>query len=77
VFKDFDSQFTFLHEEYFPQIMFGPISLSGSKTKAFCTSLELVGFMDSMEGLRPSVRYRDWIINWPVPYNKQELEAFI
>jgi hypothetical protein len=54
-FKDFDSQFIFLYEKYFPQIAFGPISFSESKTKIFCTSLELVGFMGSMKGFQPSV----------------------
>ncbi|KAI9771529.1 MAG: hypothetical protein M1840_002149 [Geoglossum simile] len=50
-FQDFDSQFTFLHEKYFPRVAFGPVYLSGPKTKAFCTSLDLVGFTESAEGL--------------------------
>ena len=44
-FNDFDSQFQFLHTKYFPRVVFGPISLSASKTKVFVKTLELVGFM--------------------------------
>src|SRR5438046_8034538 len=38
-FTDFDSQFKFLHEKYFPQIAFGPVYISGAKTKAFMQTL--------------------------------------
>jgi hypothetical protein len=76
-FKDFDSQFKFLHEKYFPRVRFGPIALSAKKTKVFVKTLELIGFMGSLDGLRPSIRHRDRILNWPTPRNKAELDAFI
>src|SRR5437868_11497722 len=76
-FNDFDSQFQFLHTKYFPRVVFGPISLSASKTKVFVKTLELVGFMGSPEGLRPSVQHRDRILNWHVPQNLAELDEFI
>ena len=50
-FTDFNSQFRFLHEMYFPWIAFGPVYLSGAKTKAFIKMLELIGFMGSPDGL--------------------------
>src|SRR5437762_9342352 len=76
-FTDFDSEFKFLHEMYFPRIAFGPVYLSGAKTKAFVRTLELIGFMGSPDGLRPSIRHRDRILNWPIPENREELDAFL
>ena len=76
-FTDYDAQFRFLHEMYFPRITFGPVYLSGTKTRAFYTSLEVLGFTSSMEGLRPSVRHQDRFRSWPTPRNQEELEAFI
>jgi hypothetical protein len=54
-FVDFDVQFRFLHEKYFPRIAFGPVYLSGRKTNAFCNSLDILGFTGSAEGLQPSI----------------------
>jgi hypothetical protein len=76
-FKDYNAQFEFLHNKYFPRIAFGPIYLSGRKTTAFMTTLELIGFMGSVDGLRPSIRHRDRILNWPVPRDQKELDAFL
>ncbi len=38
--RDFESMFTFLHEEYFPRVAFGPIYLSGPKTHVFAENLK-------------------------------------
>jgi hypothetical protein len=48
-FMDFDTQFRFLHEKYFPRIAFGPVYLSGRKTNAFCNFLNILGFTNSAE----------------------------
>ena len=58
-FMDFDSQFKFLHEKYFPQIAFGLVYVLGTKTKAFVQTLELIGFTRSPNGLQPSIKHRD------------------
>jgi RNase H-like domain found in reverse transcriptase/Integrase zinc binding domain len=76
-FTTYEAQFRFLHEVYFPRVAFGPICLSGRKTRAFCTSLEVLGFSGSAEGLRPSARHQDRMRNWPTPRTREELEAFI
>lgn len=76
-FTDFNAQFDFLHQHYFPRIAFGPVYLSGSKTFAFMENLELIGFTGSSEGLRPSVKHLERMNNWPTPKTKQELDAFI
>ncbi len=74
---DFDSMFTFLHERYFPRVAFGPIYLSGHKTSIFGSNLELLGFQGNAEGLRPSLKHREKIRNWPIPTNRIELDAFL
>ena len=76
-FPDFEAQFKFLHEEYFPGIAFGLVYLSEVKIWAFCKSLELVGFSGSTEGLRLLVQYRDRMCNWPTPQIREELDTFI
>jgi len=73
----FDSMFTFLHEKYFPRVAFGPVYLSGSKTFVFTDSLEMVGFTGGAGGLRPSIKHREKILNWPEPINREELDAII
>jgi hypothetical protein len=62
-FKDFDSQFQFLHKRYFSRVAFEPISFSARKTRMFVKTLELIGFIGSSDGLRPSVRHQEQILN--------------
>src|SRR5436190_842761 len=76
-FRDFEAQMTFLHEKYFPRVVFSPVYLSGVKTHAFCRTLDVVGFTGSAEGLWPSARHCDRLLNWPVPKNREELDAFL
>lgn len=40
----FEDMFTFLHEKYFPHLIFGSVYLTGHKLFTFTTSLEVVGF---------------------------------
>ena len=74
---DFESMFAFLHEQYFPRVAFGPVYLSGPKTKIFAEDLELLGFQGNAEGLRPSLKHREKIQQWPIPTNRAELDAFL
>ena len=75
--KDFESMYNFLHEEYFPRVAFGPIYLSGPKTHVFAENLELLGFHGNAEGLRPSLKHRQKVQDWPVPTTRAELDAFL
>ena len=68
--------FTFLHEEFFPRCVFGPIYLKPSKTSLFFPSLEFVGLQGSGSGLRPSLRKREQILQWPTPTCYEEVDAF-
>ena len=61
--ENFESFYRFLHEKYFPQIAFGLVYVSGAKTKAFVRTLELIGFMRSSDGLWPSIKYCNRILN--------------
>jgi hypothetical protein len=73
----FDFMFIFLHEKYFPRVAFGPVYLSGSKTFVFSDSLKMVGFTDGAGGLRPFIKHREKILNWPEPANREELNVII
>ena len=75
--NDFDQLLTFLHCQYFPRLTFGPIYLNLWKTVAFAKSLEIVGFEGNRKGLRPSIKHHQKIVNWPVPQNHEELDAFL
>lgn len=74
---DFDSMFTFLHRKYFPRVVFGPVYLAGHKTHIFSTDLDLLGFHGSAGSLRPSMKHRDKIKDWPIPTARAELDAFL
>ena len=74
---DFDALFDFLHTKYFPRVGFGPVYLSGHKTFVFTDSLSMLGFEGNGEGIRPSVKYRTKILEWPIPQNRKELDGFI
>ena len=74
---DYDTLFDFLHTRYFPRVAFGPVYLSGHKKQLFSGGLELLGFQGSEEGLRPSLKHREKIRNWPTPRNREELDAFL
>lgn len=75
--EDFDSLFTFLHTQYFPRCVFGPVYLSGPKTHLFEDSIELLGFRGGADGLRPSEKHMSKIRDWPTPTNRAELDAFL
>ena len=74
---DFEAMYTFLQEEYFPRVAFGPIYLSGPKTHVFAENLELLGFQGNAQGLRPSLKPRQKVQDWPVPTTRAELDAFL
>lgn len=75
--RTFDSMFEFLHEQYFPRMIFGPVYLFGHKTVIMRDNLDLLIFQGTPEGLRPSLKHREKIINWSVPTNRAELDAFL
>lgn len=41
------------------------------------SSLELLGFEGDSKGIRPSLKHREKIRNWPIPESRAELDAFL
>ncbi|KAJ6125848.1 Ribonuclease H-like protein [Penicillium samsonianum] len=73
----YETLFRFLHEKYFPRVVFGPVYLAEKKVRVFESSLEAVGFEGSREGIRPSLRHMEKIKDWPTPTNREELDGFL
>jgi len=74
--EDFDNLFEFLHTQYFPRCVFGPVYLNGKKTVLFHDNLEMIGFEGNGKGIRPSAKHRDKILNWLTPGNRKEVDGF-
>ena len=66
----------FQHEHFFPRCVWGPMYLKDSKSYFFCDSLDFVGLEAGQNGLRPSLRKRETMLQWPTPTNQEEVEAF-
>ena len=49
--------FTFLHEKYFPHLIFGPVYLIGHKLFMFTTSLEAVGFQGGLDEIQLLIKH--------------------
>ena len=43
----------------------------------FAESLEVLGFEGSAAGLRPFIKHKEKIKNWPTPANRAELDAVL
>ena len=72
----FEAMYDFLHHRFFPRCHWGPMYLKDSKSVFFADSLDFVGLEAGANGLRPSLRKRETILQWPTPKNQQEVEAF-
>ena len=72
----FEAMYQFLHERFFPRCTWGPMYLKDSKSCFFMDSLDFVGMEAGPNGLRPSLRKREAILQWPTPVNQVEVEAF-
>jgi len=73
---DFDSMAKLLHEQYFPRVAWAPIFLTGRKSSFFMPDLSFIGFTGDVRGLRPSIRHRERVLQWPRPESQQDVEAF-
>ena len=72
----FEAMYRFLHERFFPRCNWGPMYLKDSKSCFFMESLDFVGLEAGPNGLRPSLRKRGTILEWPTPTNQEEVHAF-
>ena len=73
----FNALFSFLYEKYFPRINWARLTMKPSKTRFFCTNIELLGYELHPEGLRPSVDKIAKIRDFPTPRNEEELDKFL
>ena len=72
----FDAMYRCLPEQFFPRCCWGPMYLKDSKSCFFTNTLSFVGLEAGPNGLRPSLRKRQSILEWPVPTSQAEVEAF-
>jgi len=72
----FKAMYQFLHTRFFPRCSWGPMYLKDSKSCSFSDSLHFVGLEAGPNGLRPSLRKRETILQWPIPTSQEEVEAF-
>ena len=61
---------------FFPRCVWGPIYLKDSKSYFFCYSLDFVRLEGGPNRLRPSLRKRKEMLQWPTPNNQEEVETF-
>ena len=72
----FDRLYKFLAEEFFPRCEWGLMYLKGPKCHFFDRTLELVGLEAGENGIRPSLRKRNMILQWPTPTTWDDVQAF-
>ena len=72
----FEAMYNFLHERFFPRCDWGPMYLKDSKSCFFMESLDFVGLEAGQNGLRPSLRKRETILQWQTPTSYEEVQAF-
>lgn len=60
-FISFEAMFHFLHYDYFPCAIFGPVYLIPYKTFVFTNQFDFVGFSQNKNRLRPSIKHRERI----------------
>jgi hypothetical protein len=74
--ETFADMLDFLHTKFFPRCEFGPHYLKPSKSFFFFPSLEFVGLVAGIDGIRPSLQKREMILQWPTPTCQEEVDAF-
>ena len=72
----FEHLYRFLNEEVFPRCEWGPMYLKGPKCHFFNRTLGMVGLEAGDNGIRPSLRKRKMITEWPTPTSWEEVRAF-
>jgi len=73
----FASLFNFLHDHYFPRLLWARITLKDSKSGFFLDNINPLGYESDGSGLRPSIDKVRAIREYPRPTNLAEIEAFL
>src|SRR5205807_9061713 len=74
---NFTSLFNFLHNHYFPRLLWAKITLKDSKSGFFLERINPLGYESDGSGLRPSLDKVKAIREYPRPTNLGEIEAFL
>lgn len=75
--RSFEDQFRFLHEHYFPRLMWSGLTIKPKKSSFFLDTIAPLGFEASGKGLRPSCDKVAAIRDYPVPRDMEELKGFL
>jgi len=73
----FSSQFEFLHNHYFPRLMWARLTLKGSKSRFFLNKISPRGYESDGSGLWPSLDKVKAIWEYPQPTCLAEIERFL
>ena len=73
----FQSLFDFLHNHYFPHLLWARITLKDSKSGFFLHNINPLGYESDGSSLRPSLDKGKAIRKSPKPTNLAEMEAFL
>ena len=71
------SLFDFLHNHYFPRLLWARITLKDSKSGFFLHNINPLGYESDGSGLRPSLDKVKAIREYPRPTNLAEMETFL
>lgn len=75
--RGFDAMYKFLATKYFPQVAFGRVYLASKKTKMCNDRIEILAYEGNEVSLKPSLKHRQQIQDWPRPSSQAELDAFL
>ena len=73
----FSSLFNFLHNHYFPRLLWAQITLKDSKSRFFLDNISPLGYESDGSVLRPSLDKVKAITEYPRPSNLAGIEAFL
>ena len=77
-FQDFEDQFSFLRDHFFPRVEWARLLLSFRKLRLFASSIKALGVTHSVGGLVKVLDDRiAKIARWPVPTDQSGVRAFL
>ena len=73
----FEELVEFLHNHYFPRLLWARLTISPAKSKFFVEKLRILGFTRDNTGIRPSADKLAAMREYPTPVDAPSLERFI
>lgn len=72
----FEHLFEFLHEHYFPRLVWASVTLNPKKSKFWVKNVRILGHQRVEKGVRPSEDKLATFREWPTPTNFKQVEDF-